>query len=130
MWLPAFNIAGTILHWKIVLVAKDGCGPWISPVTSSEGSSACNQWVQGEIALANQLKPQVVVPVGLTLATRSDNQYPTTNQFLGEVQEMVQGIEPSHAKILLLPEISIRLDATHIRRARLELRRVENRKLM
>jgi hypothetical protein len=105
MWLPAFNIAGTILHWKIVFVAKDGCGPWISPVTSSEGSSACNQWVRGEIALENQLKPQVVVPVGLTLATLSNNQYPTTNQFVSEVQQMVQGIEPSHAKILLLQEI-------------------------
>jgi hypothetical protein len=105
MWLPAFNIAGTILHWKIVFVAKDGCGPWISPVTSSEGSSACNQWVQGEIALVNQLKPQVVMPVGLTLATLSNNQYPTTNQFVSEVQQMVQGIEPSHAKILLLQEI-------------------------
>jgi hypothetical protein len=105
MWLPAFNVAGTLLRWKIVFVAKDGCGPWISPVTSSEGSSACNQWVHGEIALVNQLKPQVVVPVGLTLATLSNNQYPSTNQFVEEVQQMVQGIEPSHARILLLQEI-------------------------
>lgn len=105
MWVPAFNVAGTILKWKIVFIAKDGCGPWISPVTSSQGSSACNQWVHSEIALANQLKPQVVMPVGLSLSTLSNNQYPTTEQFESEVQSMIHGIEPSHAKILLLQEI-------------------------
>lgn len=105
MWLPAFNVAGALLHWKIVFVAKDGCGPWVSPVTSSDGSSACSQWLQGEMAIANQLKPQVVIPVGLTLATLSDNQYPTTDQFAGEVQQMIQGIRASHAKILFLQEI-------------------------
>jgi hypothetical protein len=105
MWLPAFNIAGTILHWKIVFLAKLGCGPWISPVTSAEGSKACNEWVHGEIAVANRLKPLVVVPVGLTLALLSNNQYPSTNQFVSEVLSMVQGLAPSHAKVLILQEI-------------------------
>ncbi len=105
MWLPAFNIAGTILHWKVIFLAKLGCGPWISPVTSAAGSSACSQWVHGEIAAANQLKPQVVVPIGLTLAELSDNQYPSTNQFVSEVLSMVQGLAPSHAKVLILQEI-------------------------
>jgi hypothetical protein len=104
-WLPAFNIAGTILHWKIVFLAKDGCGPWISPVTSAAGSSSCSQWVHGEIAVANQLKPEVVVPVGLTLALMSDNQYPSTTQFEGQVLTMVQDLAPSHAKVLFLQEI-------------------------
>lgn len=75
MWVPAFNVAGTMLHWKIVFVAKDGCGPWISPVTTIEGSAACNQWVHGEIALANQLKPQVVIPIGLTIAELGNGHY-------------------------------------------------------
>jgi hypothetical protein len=105
MWLPAFNIAGELLHWKILFVAKDGCAPWISPVTSQQGSSACNDWVRGEIALANELKPQVVVPVGLTLATLSNNQYPSTEQFEGELQLMVSALQPSGATILFLQEI-------------------------
>jgi hypothetical protein len=105
MWVPAFNVAGTILKWKIIFIAKDGCGPWISPVTNSEGSKACNQWVRSEIALANQLKPQVVIPVGLSVSTLSNNQYPSTKQFVGQVQSMIHGLEPSHAKILLLQEI-------------------------
>jgi hypothetical protein len=105
MWVPAFNIAGEMLHWKIVFLSKDGCGPWISPLTSIEGSSACNQWVRGEIALANQLKPQVVIPVGLTVAVLKDNNYPTADQFEGELQSMVTALAPSHAKILFLQEI-------------------------
>jgi len=105
MWVPAFNVVGTALKWKIVFIAKDGCGPWISPVTNSQGSSACNQWVHSAIALVNQLKPQVVVPVGLSLSMLSNNQYPLTDQFVSEVQSMIHGIEPSHAKILLLQEI-------------------------
>jgi len=104
-WLPAFNIAGEMLQWKVVFLAKDGCGPWISPVTSSQGSSACSQWVQGEISVAKQLRPQVVIPVGLTLAQLSDNQYPSTAQFAGEVLSMVQALAPSHAKVLFLQEI-------------------------
>jgi SGNH domain (fused to AT3 domains) len=105
MWVPAFNVLGTMLQWKIVFIAKDGCGPWISPITSIEGSSACNQWVHGEIALANQLKPQVVIPVGLTIAELSNGQYPSMNEFLSEIQSMVSGLKPSHAQILLLQEI-------------------------
>jgi hypothetical protein len=105
MWVPAFNVVGTMLQWKIVFVAKDGCGPWISPVTSIEGSSACNRWEHGEIALANQLKPQVVIPVGLTIAELSNGQYPSSIEFLREIQSMVQGLKPSQAKILLLQEI-------------------------
>jgi hypothetical protein len=53
MWLPAFNIAGELLHWKILLEAKDGCAPWISPVTSQQGSSACNDWVRGDCSRTN-----------------------------------------------------------------------------
>jgi SGNH domain (fused to AT3 domains) len=105
MWVPAFNVAGAMLHWRIVFVAKDGCGPWISPVTSAEGSAACNQWVHGEIALANQLKPQVVIPIGLTIAELSNGQYPSSDQFLAEIQSMVEGLKPSHAQILLFQEI-------------------------
>jgi len=105
MWLPAFNVAGEMLRWKIIFLAKDGCGPWISPVTSNKGSSACFQWVRGEIDIANQLKPQVVVPVGLTLSLLSDNQYPSTSQFVYEVQSMVKAIAPSRSEILLLQEV-------------------------
>ncbi|MCU1362458.1 MAG: putative acyltransferase [Acidimicrobiaceae bacterium] len=104
-WLPAFNIAGEMLQWKVVFLAKDGCGPWISPVTSAQGSSACSQWVHGEISVAKQLRPQVVIPVGLTLSQLSDKEYPSTTQFAGEVLSMVQGLAPSHAKVLFLQEI-------------------------
>ena len=105
MWQAAFNIAGEVLHWKVVFLAKDGCPPWISPTTSIEGSSACNKWARGEIAIANHLKPQVVVPVGLGPAELGDNKYPSTNQFEGEVQSMVKALAPSRAKILFLQEI-------------------------
>ena len=104
-WLPAFNVAGELMRWRIIFLAKDGCGPWISPVTSIQGSSACNLWVRGEIAIANQLKPQVVVPVGLTLSLLSNNQYPTISQFVFEFQMMVKAIAPSHGKLLLLQEV-------------------------
>ena len=102
MWVPALNIAGEILKWKVVFVAKVGCGPWIDP--ANEGSSACNQWVKGEIALANQLKPQVVVPEGLTIGW-ANNKYPTSGQFDSELQSMVKALKPSRAKILFFDEI-------------------------
>jgi hypothetical protein len=104
-WLPAFNIAGELLQWRIVFLAKDGCGPWLSPVTSVQGSSACNLWDRGAIAIANALKPQVVVPIGLTLSLLSNNQYPSTSQFIFEVQAMVKALAPSRSKILLLQEV-------------------------
>lgn len=103
MWLPALNIAGQILGWKIVFVAKTGCGPWID--LAGEGSSACNNWVHGEIALANQLKPQVVVPEGLTIATLSNGSYPSTIQFETTIQSMVTALKPSGAKVLFFQEI-------------------------
>ena len=102
MWVPALNIAGEILHWKIVFVAKVGCGPWIDP--ANEGITACNQWVKGEIALANQLKPQVVLPVGLTTGWRN-NRYPTRVQFDNEIKSMVKALTPSRAKVLFFDEI-------------------------
>jgi hypothetical protein len=105
MWLPAFNIAGQLLKWKVVFLAKDGCAPWVSPVTKDQGSLACSDWERGEIAVANKLKPQAVVPIGLTLAELSDNQYPSTIQFVGELQSMVKALAPSGAKILLMQEI-------------------------
>jgi hypothetical protein len=103
MWLPALNIAGQILHWKVVFVAKAGCGPWIN--IANEGTSACNNWVHGEIALANQLKPQVVVPEGLTIATLSDGKYPTNLQFESSLQSMVTALAPSKTKVLFFQEI-------------------------
>jgi hypothetical protein len=98
----AFNVAGTILKWKVVFIAKVGGGQWISPVTSSQMSSARNQWVCSDIARANQLKPQVVIPVGLSLWTLSHNHSPSTELFVSEDQSMIHGIEPSDAKVLLL----------------------------
>jgi SGNH domain (fused to AT3 domains) len=103
MWLPALNVAGEMLQWKIVFVARTGCGPWIN--LAGEGTSACNAWVRGEIALANQLKPQVVIPDGLTVATMSNNQYPTTPQFETSLQSMVKALAPSQSKILFFQEI-------------------------
>jgi len=105
MWFAAFNIAGEILHWKIVFLARDGCSPWIGPSTSIEGSSACNKWVRGEIAIANHLKPQVVVPVGLGPAELNDHKYPSTHQFELELQSMVKALAPSRAKVIFLQEI-------------------------
>jgi hypothetical protein len=102
-WLPALNIAGQDLQWKVVFVAKPGCGPWIN--LPHEGSTACNEWVHEEIALANTLKPQVVIPDGLTVATLSDNQYPTTLQFESSIQSMVTALAPSHAKVLFFQEV-------------------------
>jgi len=53
----------------------------------------------------NQLIPQLVVLVGLSLSTQSNNQYPSMDQFVSEVQLTIHGLEPSHAKILLFQEI-------------------------
>ncbi len=103
MWLPSLNIAGQMLHWKVVFVARTGCGPWIN--IANEGTSACNDWVRGEIALANQLKPQVVIPDGLTIATLSDGKYPTNLQFESSLQSMVKALAPSGAKVLFFQEI-------------------------
>jgi hypothetical protein len=103
MWLPTLNIAGEMLQWKVVFVAKTGCGPWIN--IADEGTSACNDWVHGEIALANQLKPQVVIPDGLTIATLSNNQYPSFTEFESSIQSMVTALGPSHAKVLFFQEI-------------------------
>ena len=103
MWVPTLNTAGQELGWKIVFVARTGCGPWINIL--NEGTVACNDWVRGEIALINQLKPQVVVPEGLTVATLSNGKYPSNDQFDNSLQAMVKAVAPSHAKVLFFQEI-------------------------
>jgi hypothetical protein len=106
MWLPAFNIAGETLQWKIVFVAKTGCGPLEINVASAElGRNSCSNWGRSEIGLANHLKPNIVVPVGLTIGTSSSNKSPSIQQFEEERQSMVKALAPCHAKILFLQEI-------------------------
>ena len=67
MWLPAFNIIGERLHWKMVLLAKSSCpAPYTDFYNWMTHSAypACDRWHSSAIARINHTNPDVVVVSG------------------------------------------------------------------
>jgi hypothetical protein len=106
MWLPAFNALGHDLGWKIYFLGKPSCAPWIttSPYnndgTHVYNNSACAAFVHNEINFVNTVHPNVVIPVGLDIPTKTN--LITTAQQENAVLRTIQALKPSRAKILLL----------------------------
>ena len=67
MWLPAFNIIGERLHWKVVLLAKSSCPAPYTDFYNWMTHSAypeCDRWHSYAIARINHTNPDVVVVSG------------------------------------------------------------------
>ncbi len=106
MWLPAFNALGIDLGWKILFLAKSSCAPWINTSAyNNDGSSvwnnaACITFLRNEINFVNSVHPNVVIPIGMDIPTKSD--YVTVKDQEAAVLKTFLALKPSRAKILLL----------------------------
>jgi hypothetical protein len=106
MWLPAFNALGRDLGWKIYFLGKPSCAPWISTSNyNNDGSNvssnkACKKFVHNEINFVNSVHPNVVIPVGLDIPTKTN--VVTLADQQSAVLKTLQALKPSGAKILLL----------------------------
>jgi hypothetical protein len=101
-WLPSFNALGVDLRWRVVFVAKARCSPW-SYGTNLEGHS-CRRFVAGEVALVNQLRPKVVVPVGEKVRWRG-NLHASVVYLRREIARTLAALAPSRARVLMLQPI-------------------------
>jgi hypothetical protein len=64
MWWPAFDQIGKRAHWKVTLLAKNGCIPgYISTYVFSKkrAYSECDRWHDYAIARINRTRPDLVV---------------------------------------------------------------------
>jgi hypothetical protein len=110
MWLPAFNALGQDLGWKILFLGKPSCAPWISTSAyNNDGSNvssnaACKEFVHNEIKFVNSVHPNVVIPIGLDIPTKTNVVTPSDQE--SAVLKTLKALKPSGAKVLLLAGFS------------------------
>ena len=93
MWLPGLNSVAKSLSWKLILVSMPGCAPWIVPATVpivNGFDAGCRTFRQSVRALVLRLRPQVVIPVGLS-GYYGNGVFPTEPQLLAEMTAMFHG---------------------------------------
>ena len=112
MWQPAFTAIGKDRGYKVVLLAKPGCSPWVHP--AGKGDAGCNDFVQREIQFANQLHPTLVVPLGMTLGW-GNSVYPTSSQLNTEITTTFRLLQASGAHLAtlsIIPELEASTNTT------------------
>jgi SGNH domain (fused to AT3 domains) len=111
MWLPAFDMMGQALQWKVVYFAKAGCAPWVNTVPGDFTiigkltHRICQNFVTNEIADVIAVHPKVIVPVGLegSVATKTA---PTTAVLTTQIKALLTALAPAHATTLFLKPIA------------------------
>ncbi len=102
MWIPAFRTLGRDLHWKVVILARTGCSPW--SYGTKVGSRGCRHVVNEEIALANEMHPAVVIPMGGKVSWRGSKS--ASVRFLRDgIGRVIHALSPSHAHVILFEPI-------------------------
>jgi hypothetical protein len=107
MWVPAMNVVGVTLGWKIVYLGKPGCAPWIDPKTVDflgHSRTGCMDFTQNVIRFANRTKPRVVIPIGLS-GDYGRGQYPTFAESKADIDKLGNELKPSRASLLFFGEI-------------------------
>lgn len=99
-WIPAFDVIGSTLHYKVVYLAKPECPPW-APYYPNSGNN-CSSFQSSVIALANKWKPAYIFPVGLE--TTAANQLGWSD-IRSAFKSTIHALKPSGAKIILLGSI-------------------------
>jgi hypothetical protein len=89
MWLGAFDAIGKRIHWKVILLAKPGCGaPYISfwdVFRQVFPFKECDEWHLYAISRINRAKADVVVVV-------------VTSEFLSSMTAQANQVLPAHTQ--------------------------------
>jgi hypothetical protein len=103
-WVPALNALGIDLGWKVIMLGRAQCSPWVDPQKlyyTGTSLAACTKFRTEEFRAIDKTHPAVVIPDGLEL-DYGVGRYATPQQFLGELQAMATALTPSGAKLVFL----------------------------
>jgi hypothetical protein len=102
MWIPTFRTLGTEMKWKVVILAKTSCSPW-SYGTSADGTS-CRRFVNSEVALANEMHPAVIIPIGNKVQWRG-TKLASVRYLDGQIQRTLTALKPSRGHVILFSPV-------------------------
>lgn len=110
MWLPGFDAIGKRIRWKVVLLAKAGCGaPDISfwdPFRRVSPFKECDQWHSYAIARINKTKPDLVVLTSEYLTPDSDHPvWPSTSVWTAGLIKTLDLIKSARTRKIVLGDI-------------------------
>ena len=107
MWLPGFDAMAKRIHWKLVLLAKAGCGaPDTTYYSRVSPFKECDSWHVYAIARINKLKPDVVVLTSEYLTPDSDHPiWPSTSAWTAGLETTLSSIKPVRTKKVVLGDI-------------------------
>jgi hypothetical protein len=103
-WVPALNALGSDLGWKVIMLGRSQCSPWVDQqkfTYTGTSLATCTKFRQEEFQAIDKTHPAIVIPDGLEL-DYGEGKYATPGQFLTELQTMATALKPSGAKLLFL----------------------------
>jgi hypothetical protein len=104
MLAPAVDVAARSLHWRVILIARHSCPPWLDPFNVDyygKSTVVCNQWNRNLDAYVNASHPAVLMPVGRPGEYRVGI-WPTASDIAHKMEALFQAVKPSRAKLVLL----------------------------
>jgi hypothetical protein len=104
MLAPAIDVAARSLHWRVILLARHSCPPWLDPFSVDyygKSTVECNQWNRNLDAYANASHPAVLMPVGRPGEYRVGI-WPTAGDIANKMEALFKAVKPSRAKLVLL----------------------------
>lgn len=110
MWAPAFDAIGKRIHWKIVVLAKAGCGapdiPFWDPWRRVSPFKECDQFHTYALGRINRAKPDVVVLASEYLTPDSDHPvWPSTSAWTAGLEKTIRLIRSPRTKKVVLGDI-------------------------
>jgi parallel beta-helix repeat protein len=98
MWSGAFDAVARRTHWRLEILIKDGCPPWLGTYLTPDFSpfAACTAWHQFAVKRINAVRPQLVVITGGIGATgqANDDRVPA--------QRLLRALAPSGARLAMM----------------------------
>jgi hypothetical protein len=101
-WIPALSQLGTDLHWRIIFLGKPECSAWA--YKSVAGTLGCRRYMHQVVTFVNTLHPRFVLPMGEKVAWLGSRST-TILQLRAEIGATLNGLMPSHSKVLLMETI-------------------------
>jgi parallel beta-helix repeat protein len=101
MWSGALDQVARRTHWRLELLLKNGCPPWLGDYLTPDFSpfAACTAWHRFAVQRINTLRPQlVVITGGVGADTRPE-------QDRVPAQRLLKALAPSGAKLSLMTNV-------------------------
>jgi hypothetical protein len=108
MWVPALSVWGIHSQWKIRVLAKSGCPPWIDPrhvQWTGAPYPQCREFESFAERTINDLKPAIVIAVGVAPAIAKGVDLSNTTEFSADIRAFVTSIAPSRSRLLVFHQI-------------------------